>query len=472
MSHLPPRELQWWLRAVRAVGLAALCFATPLAAEPLPDLDLGIQQVPVLPETGGAIITADNLSAWRPLIVPELLPLVRSGAVSIEAHRKLAYQWRIDDGWEKRSIESARRFTATNVAAGLPKDFRPERALPFGGEQELAFLEEQADLPWRILWNSQAVLWSQVGWDLEFDLGWYRRGRDPVRVRGHHHRLYPGLMTEGGSRQLFRERIEYTLPEGIAGLAWLTFRFFGDEEDSLWLYSPAIRKVRQLTGSNRSDSMLRSGVSPDDLLLWSGKVELVEPRLDKIVEAFVPFPELNVTGALETKSGCFAVQPEEYVDLLPAKRGSQMARAAEAEAQLWLSGRFVFVPRTMWRLELAAKDPYSLYGRQVLYVDRASMLPVYKFVYDRSGHLWKTVIGSFGLAATSNQALRFPWPSTVVIVNHREEETSIVTTVRAGVCDGTGPAFAADRFNPHAIAPAAVTPTPQPKARRRPAPQR
>lgn len=73
------------------------------------------------------------------------------------------------------------------------------------------------------------------------------------------------------------------------------------------IYSPGIKKARQLTGSNRPDGILRTQFSPDDIFGWSGKGNLVEGELGTKLTVLAPFLSDEVVVPTR-KGGCAEVK--------------------------------------------------------------------------------------------------------------------------------------------------------------------
>jgi len=428
-------------------------------AEDLPSTDPAETEilpndVPPLPDgASGSPVTINsaNVAAWKSLLVPELMATVRAGELALVARKELGYRWRIDDAWEAQSRRNGAEHTLALVdgSTALRADVPVNYGYPFGSESEVLTKSSPGIVGARVAWNAHGAWWGFGSLAGDFETTWLKKGR-PIRiVRGRFLRAYPASLGAEPSAQIFREKIGFHSPEAIAGLTWLTYRFLGSDEDVVWFYSPALGKARQLTGSNRADALARGAVSADDLFVWSGKVELVDAVADRSVVGLTPFPGLELGGIGAGQSaGCF----------LPGHGSGGEDRGASALSSTVVDpaailGGATFVPRRLWRVELTSNDPYSLYGRQVLYVDKASMLPVYKFVYNRSGQLWKTVIGSFGLATAADRLVRIPFPHSQVVIDHVREETNVINFADFEVCRKPTTQTASAMFDPRKLWP-------------------
>lgn len=444
------------------IGTFALSLSPVCAQEKAPVDELVLPEgVPPLPDVAKGppvLINSANVQSWKSLLVPELLSSVKSGVVSPAARAKLGYFWRFDDEWEGQSYKnfSTNRLALVGGSTVLRADVALNRGFPFGAEAEVLTESTPELLGARVLWNAQSVWWGQGSLDAEFDLSWLKEGRPVRALRGEFIRAYPALLGMEGSAQIFRERLTLIAPEVIKGLAWLTYRFRGGDEDVVWFYSPAIRKARQLTGSNRSDVIARGVTAMDDLFVWSGKAELVDATADRSVVALAPFAGTALGQLSPAGEQCFEA------NFGGGAEEGTMAQISSVldEANTVLSNA-VFVPRRMWRVELTSGDPYSLYGRQVLYVDKASMLPIYKFVYDRSAHLWKTVVGVFGLGTTADRKTKRPYAAGHIVIDHLKEETNVIRFSRFTSCRRPTAQFAPANFDPRKLWP---QPTPVPES--------
>ncbi len=426
--------------------------ALPEGIPPLPDVAKG---APVL-------INSANVNTWKALVVPELLESVKSGAVTLAARSKLGYFWRIDDEWESQSYKnfSANRLALVGGSTMLRAEIALNSAYPFGGEAEILTESTPDLLGARVLWNAQSVWWGQGSLDTEFDLTWLKDGRPVRALNGEFIRAYPALLGMEGGAQVFRERLTVNGPEVIRDLGWLTYRFRGGDEDVVWFYSPALRKARQLTGSNRSDAIARGVTAMDDLLVWSGKAEAVDATADRSAVGLTPFASTAFGQLSPAGEACFEVNLGTGGD-----EGTMAQISAALDDASSVIGNAVFVPRRLWRVELTSGDPYSLYGRQVLYVDKGSMLPIYKFVYDRSGHLWKTVIGIFGLGTTADRKTKRPYAAGQLVIDHRKDETNVLRFSRFASCRRPTAQFAPANFDPRKLWPQ-PTPVPEKKGKK------
>src|SRR5262249_56190961 len=67
--------------------------------------------------------------------------------------------------------------------------------------------------------------------------------------------------------------VEPGWPADLRGTAPLTCRDRDPKRDSMWAYAPAVRRVRAISPTNRSDGFLGSDMSQDDGVYFDGKPE-------------------------------------------------------------------------------------------------------------------------------------------------------------------------------------------------------
>lgn len=431
----------------------AACSSSAMAQVPqapdIPDLPQGVV-LPEVPGEGGSprLINSSSAAAFRAIILPELYGLVRSDAFQMEAARRLQYAWRYDDEFERNSLSPYTGGLSENGWLQPGDLFR--RWFVFGNAQELEKEESAVLQGQKILWNINSVWWSQGSCEADFELFNAAADRREQVMSGAFRRIYPRSMDNADAGdQLFRELISFSQPAFLSGLAWLTFRFITPDEDVLWLHSPAIGKTRELTGANRADPMARSAFSPDDLLVWSGKPSLVQARLDRILTALVPFSRPDMAQLSAQDREC------EKLSAADINRGLKwnFDSLRFVDGSPWLPVGPLFIPRRLYRVELVSRDPFSLYGRQMLYVDASMMLPVYKVVFDRAGRLWKIVMAAPGLAASQDRTRRMPYYAWIVAVDFLKNQSSIVQFSSAAYCRRFGSHIKLSDFDPRRLDP-------------------
>jgi Protein of unknown function (DUF1329) len=374
----------------------------------------------------GVIIDSQNGYNFRELIPHELYPMIKNGSLVIDAVKGLRFD--LTQFVKNQQIESS---TNINLQANgqLPENFRVSRDIQFKNlENDTPEVKAK-----KVLWNVQSRLWNMPLFEEEVHLLWISESGPRQKAVANFSRIYPQILDEQFKpAQLFREKLSFYLPPALKKFSFLTFRFLGEDEDMLWLFSPALNKTRQLTGFNRSDGILSSSVSLDDLHVWSGKVEYVDAVISKNQLLLSPFADLNIKTLKEINTQCEGVEDASVFSNTENKWNYQNQRFSQAAA--WVPTASVFVPRNTVRLEIFPREVFSRYGKQILYIDNELHLPYYKIVYDRSGKLWKTILTGYQALENTKHDKRFILPSYLIIYDHKNKALNIVEFYKQRIC--------------------------------------
>jgi hypothetical protein len=434
-----------------AISLSPLkVFADPAPAA-VPNVVLP-DGVPALPEpTDDAaplkIINSSNISSYKAVVPAELQWLFHEGQLEIEAAARLKNPVSYGQAWDKATAEAKDSALA---GATLRQGTKLGEGFIFGDSRAIVAEGDSKNLARKILWNIYSVWAAEKVFGAQFDFHWIKESKPYRTLRGEFSRIYPALLGDPKqSAQLFRELIRLSAPVVLTDLSWLTFRFLGADEDVLWVFSPAVKKLRQVTSTNRSDSILRSAVSPEDFLVWSGKPEIADALVEKSLVGLAFFPRTDLPAAEAGK--CVVIDRAAAVaNRMPVRWNFDSNRYSHGGG--WIPSTSMLVPRKLWQIELNSQDPFSLYGHQVLYVDQETMLPMYKFVYNRSGQLWKTVIGAFGFAAKKGSEDRRPYPAYTIIIDHVKAEAYLLDFSKISICSEPVPSLSMSDFDPKRFA--------------------
>lgn len=175
--------------------------------------------------------------------------------------------------------------------------------------------------------------------------------------------------------QLYREKFSLSLTKYKKPYSFLSFIMNDSKVNAMWIYSPFIDQVRRVASTNRSDNILGSAFSADDLLLWSDNPANYEIIADEKTSAIYPVlkSELN----LAKENDCESVR-------VP------LDKTSEETLYLTKSGLLKFT--------IINRDLFSVIKRQVIYFNEAG-LPLFRFAYDQKDNPYKMLIN---LASNSN----------------------------------------------------------------------
>lgn len=437
------------------LGLIAIVFVQFCGAEPATvRLPSEVPALPALSPSGEAVLVIKGEEAfkYRILIPPEVYQFVRAGDLVLPAGSALAYQ--------PHTPTSPSFANQASTTGQIPADYRLSTTLPFGVEIGGAIQKDDSkQLAKKILWNSAAALWNSQIIDASFDLYSLNTGKISRTLSGRIVRMYPGLVaTENRPGQLFKEWLRFSAPKPVEKFSWLTYRFLGSDEDLVWVYSPVIQKTRQVTGSNRSDDLLGTFFTLEDLFTSSIKPEFMEASVEASQPLLVPFPSAiaAVAKGSDDEDKCHrtidqsaAGEDRKGSDNIGVHSKWNFEGGTPGAGAAFLPRSVVYVPRNTWRVELVNQDPYSQYGRQVLYVDAATFLPFMNVVYDRTGQQQKIVISAYGEMLSGEY--HAPYLAWSLAFSPDSARAAVFKVSQYTACRAFGAELSAESFDPRRL---------------------
>src|SRR2546421_8781063 len=242
-----------------------------------------------------AELRADNVNEAAELLVPSIRRWVERGDLTLR-RGALRYSPRWDDPFLAASEANRGRYSVDaklnifEAKTGL----RPSYifGLPFP-----AIDPGDADAGVKIMWNRWYTVYKRTQVSVPSHIHILGRGglvRDVEALTAT--LAYTGR--EGGPLENpetteYREIVLQTAPSYVEGVATLTWRFDDERWDSLWVYVPLARRVRQATSANRSDALAGSDVTLDDALVWAGKNQSFAWKLIDSRDVLVPTLSLD-----------------------------------------------------------------------------------------------------------------------------------------------------------------------------------
>jgi hypothetical protein len=176
-------------------------------------------------------------------------------------------------------------------------------------------------------------------------------------------------------------------PVDAHGTTSLSWRYRDAEKrDALWTYVPALRRVRAVSPTNRSDGFLGSDLSQDDGMFFDGKPEefvwkLVGDKEDLVLAD--PFRQRRECVNTPLPQGGWQTDFKEvpmvgFQD--PTWDGIPWAPVVQ-----------VLLRRPVWVIEGKPKDRYYLYGKIQLHIDRETYQGSWNRKFGWKGELLSTV---------------------------------------------------------------------------------
>ena len=189
-----------------------------------------------------------------------------------------------------------------------------------------------------------------------------------------------------GSDVEWAEYIEVADPFDLRGTMFLLFRYTDPKkEDDTWAYIPSLRRVRRISTTQKSDSLLGTEFTFEDFYLFAGYV------LDQSWEFAGESPKL---GVMNSERVCYPA------NLGPdfRTRDEGMVRLATqkewGECRYGPYGALPFVDerwekRDVFALVDVPKQKGHPYSRRKVWYDKESLWALYSMTWDRAGNPYK-----------------------------------------------------------------------------------
>jgi len=219
---------------------------------------------------------------------------------------------------------------------------------------------------------------------------------------------------EKGTNVEWAEYFDVKSPFDLRGTMFLLYRYRDGKDDDTWAYIPALRRVRRIAATQKSDSLLGTEFTLEDFYCFSGYV------WDHSWEFKGESTLLSVPDSART---CF-----------PKASGAisarQMVRLGTDEE--WRACRFdpygvmpmvgeSWQKRASFELDDIPKQEGHPYSRKKIWYDKETMSPGLAVAYDRAGKVYK-LIGGVGRWSESsgipeNKGRQVLLGTSVMIVN-------------------------------------------------------
>ena len=397
----------------------------------------------------GTLVHASNVTRYRSSLVPEIYSLVLAGLVDIDVVEDLDTQQFI-----------------TTVAS--PQDPRLENWIQDKGTLQgpldcdispVFFVNRHAKQhdyrdAYRILWNVESNLWSKKNIGSDFRVIQMPKDGSVREIEGRLDRIYNMCFEEyqkGG--QLYRQRLVLNQPKFLANFSWLGFNFYNHNSDILWIHSAVLGQTRRVSSSNRSDPVGNTIFNLEDFLAWSGN--LVQQGLSGVEQVYALAPVMKSLAKVKKASGKECLQLNWTKKDRPLAKETMSRWSSRSLATLgqfaWNPDNLVYQERELWRIKLVSKDPYTLYGQQVLYIDTASLIPVFKIVYDQAGTLWKSLI-TVPLFYSENEDQKYSsFPVLTYLYDHKLKTKALVAYYNINFCNNLAKEPGLAYFDPDSL---------------------
>ncbi len=341
----------------------------------------------------GDMLDDKNAEKAATLLPPEILAHYRAGQYRnplVSFPRGIMHY---AASFEEASKQNAGRYgiapetgTIIETATGAPPEY--VYGLPF---PEIRPDDPQAGI--KALWNQVHAYWSQGSIHAESLLVWVqsdrvdRQSMQDTRVQFYENQApyYRVPNPQNFASQLISETKS---PADLAGTVAMAYRYRDPtKRDSMWIYVPALRRLRAMSAANRSDGFLGSDLSHDDGHFFDGKPE------DFVWKTVGGRDGLRVVDPASIRG---AASPPRWLDgggwrsEWPADVPAAGYMKSGWPGVAWAPVSGALAKRPMWVVEGVPRDKYYLYGRIELWIDAETWGGVFNRKFSWKGDLLNT----------------------------------------------------------------------------------
>ncbi|HJY82769.1 MAG TPA: DUF1329 domain-containing protein [Candidatus Binatia bacterium] len=214
-------------------------------------------------------------------------------------------------------------------------------------------------------------------------------------------------------------------PYEVVGVVTLEWTYLDPKQwNSIWVFIPALKRVRRLTAANSSDSLFGSDLAHDDPYLFSGKVQYFNWKLVDMQDALVPCTLPNPKLLRPVERGHTLENPKDLITMGWDTQGWT--------GKAWWPTNYNFISRPVWVVEATAKDTHYAYNRQVLWIDRELYVGYYKETYDQEGQLWRVVLNSVSVGRTEQGDFSVAQPDFTLSVDEKRNHATVELPLKQG----------------------------------------
>ncbi len=374
---------------------AALSVVRPAAADP-------IDEVP-----SGTKLGRSNWQIAKGLLPDEILEFYKRGDYENPIVQKKGDAWVVNPMLVAASEKNAGRFDVDENGTVVDKETGKRPPVIIGRPfPHIDPKDPKAGA--KAVWNWFYTLYWEGSFHTNSPVNWISRDGLLRRIATEvHFKYYDGnpprfqkLVGENPLNILSRTIGVVNEPADVNGIVNLNWRYRdGDKRDQAWTYVPALRRVRPINPANRSDGLLGSDISLDDGPYFDGKPEDFKfklvgagrilghfdgPALEKGSPVRLLKEDEEVSSLVGSSETGWRLETPEY-PLIAAQLDGWKRKDGEGLVA-WAPVQYVLVPRPVWIVEATPKDPYYLYGKQVLYLDQATFRGYWKNKFDWKGN--------------------------------------------------------------------------------------
>jgi len=341
----------------------------------------------------GDVLNKDTASQAEGLLPPEILQHYKDGKFENKIVEWPSGQYRWDASFQEATLDNKGKYEINDLGTIVDKTTGEQPEYIYG----LPFPEiDPADpkVATKILWNSYYGYYQQGNSRNEVRLVWVNPdGIDREAGQDVYFMYYdgqaPAYRVPNPKNLLGQYIATSTYPTDLQGTTALAWRFRDpDKRDSVWAYSPTIRRVRAVSPNNRSDGFLGSDMSQDDGPFFDGKPEDFEWKLVEGKD------QLRITdpASFSENSNYKWLPNGGWRTIIDPNTPTVGFQKPGWDGLAWAPVGMALAKRPVWILEATPKDKYYLYGKVQLYVDKETYQGVYNRKFSWRDELMNTYL--------------------------------------------------------------------------------
>ncbi len=342
----------------------------------------------------GDVLDTSNHEKLKDVLPEPIVDWVKKGEFRIKVGA-FKYDFSPDKQWLEDSKKNAGKYKLQKGKVTYMVDGATDQVPKFvyGRPFPNVDVKGDPDGPMKLMYN-QAADNSRAGsqWNYNASLDWIGEGgyerSNVLQWIKYSFWQRPDGEQPNPKNYYFMELLPVTKPYDSKGVVTMYFRMADGTRDQIFTYIPAIRRVKRMSGANRSDPTLGSDTCMDDAGGWSGDNSSMKWQC--LGEQIVLMP---MTDWATERPRNFSKQAG----------GGWMSDLGEPDTQMgwmdpdstgvpWELMNVLWCPREMWVLEATPLDPYYAYGKCTLYVDKITLTVVLKTIYNKAMEYWRTSI--------------------------------------------------------------------------------
>jgi Protein of unknown function (DUF1329) len=355
----------------------------------------------------GTTITAANKDAARGIIPDELIPFVVENFSDLNIKIVDTGKYIPNTAYVKATVDYACQAKLdadgrlSNYTAGQPFPYSDWAKDATGHKCDLTPDDPQFSL--KLAWDVNYRWQGGSGLNLPH---WgfsnmrnggkeiWRIGQGEYRRTYFSHRadLLPATTElEKGTNVEWAEFFDVKTPFDLRGTMFLLYRYIEQgKEDDTWAYIPALRRVRRIAATQKSDSLLGTEFTLEDFYIFSGYVwDHQWEYKGESVKA----------GVMNSKRTCFP-------SIIPGEIASARNMVRLGTDEEWFHCKFgpynalpfadeTFEKRNVFQLDDVPKQKGHPYSRKKIWYDKQTMMPLYAIMYDRAGKPYRIITSVF-----------------------------------------------------------------------------